>query len=162
MFRLKTLNSDLKFCKSRTNRFGFVPNFIKNFYNRNKRAVHIAGGLAATGLAVGGTVMVMRKRKQKAAKAADTAAREAEGPTQDAINKAFKMLSLTEGTPDEIKKQYRKLALQFHPDKNKNVSEEQKKENAEKIRDINVARDVLVAAKLTKFGKRIKKGFKIR
>lgn len=56
----------------------------------------------------------------------------------------YKILDVSrDATDTEIKKAYRKLALQWHPDKNKDVSEEQKKVADQKFRDIAEAYSVL-------------------
>ena len=46
-------------------------------------------------------------------------------------------------TLEEIKKAYHKLALQWHPDKWVNKSQEEKKQSEEKMKQINEAYEVL-------------------
>lgn len=46
-------------------------------------------------------------------------------------------------TQDEIKKAYRKLSMQYHPDRNATESEEKQKECAEKFKDVNEAYSIL-------------------
>jgi preprotein translocase subunit Sec63 len=58
------------------------------------------------------------------------------------INKARKILDLKEeATLDEIKNNYRKLALKYHPDKCK---EEDRKKCEEKFKEITHANDILM------------------
>jgi DnaJ-class molecular chaperone len=44
---------------------------------------------------------------------------------------------------DEIKKAYKKMALKYHPDRNRNKSQVEQEEAAKMFRDINEAQDVL-------------------
>lgn len=56
----------------------------------------------------------------------------------------YNILGLKKGASDEdIKKSFRKLAVQYHPDKWANASEEEKKNAEEKFKEINEAHDVL-------------------
>ena len=57
---------------------------------------------------------------------------------------ALKVLGLKEGaTEEEIKKAYRKAAIQYHPDKHANASEKEVAEATEKFREINEAYEIL-------------------
>jgi len=47
----------------------------------------------------------------------------------------------------EISKKYKKLAMQYHPDRHATKSEDEKKEAAKKMQEINEANDVLSDAK---------------
>lgn len=56
----------------------------------------------------------------------------------------YKVLGLQRGaSDDEIKKAYRKLALQFHPDKQQGKSDGEKKEAEDRFKEINEAYSVL-------------------
>jgi len=56
----------------------------------------------------------------------------------------YKILGVTEGVdPRALKKAYRKKALKWHPDKNSNGTEEEKKIAEEKFKDITEAYEVL-------------------
>lgn len=56
----------------------------------------------------------------------------------------YEVLGLSkDATPDDIKKKYRKLSLQWHPDKHVNDSEKEKKEAEEKFKEIAEAYAVL-------------------
>lgn len=56
----------------------------------------------------------------------------------------YKILGLTKDASDEdIKKAFRKLAVQYHPDKNVGKSDAEKKEAEEKFKEINEAYSVL-------------------
>ena len=57
---------------------------------------------------------------------------------------ALKILGLKEGaTEEEIKKAYRKAALQYHPDRLTNASESQVAKATEKFREICEAYEIL-------------------
>lgn len=56
---------------------------------------------------------------------------------------AFKVLGLSEGASiEEIKKAYRKLALEWHPDKWSDKSQEEQKTATEKFKEISVAYEI--------------------
>ena len=56
------------------------------------------------------------------------------------IQQAYTTLGLTaSATDDEIKKAYRKMAMHYHPDKQVNVSEQERQAAAEKFRAANKA-----------------------
>eukprot|EP00547_Thalassionema_nitzschioides_P001427 CAMPEP_0194203662 /NCGR_PEP_ID=MMETSP0156-20130528/3378_1 /TAXON_ID=33649 /ORGANISM="Thalassionema nitzschioides, Strain L26-B" /LENGTH=534 /DNA_ID=CAMNT_0038929453 /DNA_START=54 /DNA_END=1655 /DNA_ORIENTATION=+ len=56
----------------------------------------------------------------------------------------YKILGVgRDATEAEIKKRYRKAALQHHPDRQSNKSEKEQQEAAEKFRDINAAHEIL-------------------
>lgn len=56
----------------------------------------------------------------------------------------YKILGITKNaTPEEIKKAYRRLSLKFHPDKQHDKSESEKKEAEEKFKEIAEAYSVL-------------------
>jgi DnaJ family protein C protein 7 len=57
----------------------------------------------------------------------------------------YKTLGLTnKATDDEIKSSYKKLALMYHPDKQRNKTEKEKKDNEAKFKEIATAYSVLI------------------
>lgn len=62
----------------------------------------------------------------------------------DQTEKNLATLGLQKGaTPDEIKKAYRKLSMQYHPDKVRHLGEEFRAIAEEKMKEINAAHDYL-------------------
>jgi DnaJ like chaperone protein len=58
------------------------------------------------------------------------------------INNAYDILELTpDATDEEVKKAYRRLAVQYHPDKVAHLGEDIKKTATEKIQNLNAAYD---------------------
>lgn len=65
-------------------------------------------------------------------------------PTTMSLADAYKILFLpTTALPADIKKQYHKLAMQYHPDRNTDKSEAEKKEIEKKMVELNEAYEVL-------------------
>lgn len=66
------------------------------------------------------------------------------GATYDQSEKHYATLGLTKGaTPEEIKKAYRKLSMQYHPDKVRHLGDEFRAIAEEKMKEINAAYDYL-------------------
>ena len=66
----------------------------------------------------------------------------ASGPAADPEDQYYAVLGLEPGASfDEIKKAYRKLVVQYHPDKVSHLGDEFKKVAEEKMKEINVAYD---------------------
>ncbi len=64
--------------------------------------------------------------------------------SRDAAAKHYATLGLEPGaSKDEIKKAYRKLSMQYHPDKVRHLGEEFRKIAEEKMKEINAANDYL-------------------
>ena len=60
------------------------------------------------------------------------------------FEKYYKLLELNNGANDEeIKKAYKKMAIKYHPDKQTNKTEEEKKTYEEKFKEISEAYEVL-------------------
>jgi DnaJ like chaperone protein len=71
-------------------------------------------------------------------------------PTQDRLNDAYAALGITkDATPAEIKRAYRKLMSQNHPDKlaSKGLPESMRPVAEERSREINSAYDMIKAAR---------------
>lgn len=75
---------------------------------------------------------------------------------EDILEKAFKDIGLTKKQLDELSKQepqnllnktYRKMSLQYHPDKNVGVDDDRRKKINEKIRNINLAKTEITCKK---------------
>lgn len=70
--------------------------------------------------------------------------RHGSGPGYDLTEKHLTTLGLSKGaTADEIKKAYRKLSMQYHPDKVRHLGEEFRAIAEEKMKEINAAHDYL-------------------
>jgi len=68
--------------------------------------------------------------------------------TRAGLGWAYSELGLSESaTDDELKATYRKLALQYHPDRHATDSEEKKKEAEEKFKKINEAYNAIKTAR---------------
>jgi DnaJ like chaperone protein len=56
------------------------------------------------------------------------------------VNSAYKILEITpDASDDEVKKAYRRLAVQYHPDKVAHLGEDIKKAATEKFQKLNAA-----------------------
>jgi DnaJ like chaperone protein len=64
------------------------------------------------------------------------------------LDDAYKVLGLTkDATDDEVRKAYRKLALQYHPDRVATLGEDVKEAAKKKFQELNDARDRIYKAR---------------
>lgn len=64
------------------------------------------------------------------------------------LEEAYKVLGITpEATDEEVRKAYRKMVIQHHPDKVSNLGEDVKEAATKKLQEINKAKEMIYQAR---------------